>query len=162
MVAVRETHCERIEMHVAGACLRLNGDRWQLLAGRRTGERSLFPSKWECGGGHVQPGEDLRAAVKRQIFEEFGLDIVPQYIIEDYSIHVPRGIIPGVRFLCIAKEGNVRLDPREFSEWRWLDIPIPADLDWIPGVKDVLDTALPAFLSSLVDNSSSRTPGFIR
>ena len=140
-VAIREDGLNLVEVHVAGACVRFHEGRWQLLAGKRTHERSLYPDKWECGGGQVQKGEDFPAAVKRQIFEEFGLEVVPQYPIEAYGIHVPGSIIPGVRFLCIARHGTVRLDQREFSEYRWLDLPVP-DLEWIPGLKEVLDTTL--------------------
>ena len=112
----------------------------------------MFPGKWECGGGQVRRGESFSAAVKRQIFEEFGLEIEPLYLIEAYEIHVPdqQKVIPGVRFLCLAKHGRVRLNRREFSSFRWTDLPVP-DLDWIPGVKETLSSALAPERLSLLD-----------
>jgi 8-oxo-dGTP pyrophosphatase MutT (NUDIX family) len=169
---IREDGPDRIEVHVAGACVRFEDGRWQLLAGRRTDTRSLFPGKWECGGGQVRKGEDFQAAVRRQFFEEFGLEVTPLHVIEPYTIHVPvRHVIPGVRFLCLARTGIVRLNNREFSEYRWLDLPLSApDLDWIPGLKETLDTHVsPAILNQLFEpapkppgDSQRQTPGFIQ
>jgi 8-oxo-dGTP pyrophosphatase MutT (NUDIX family) len=169
MAAIREDGREQIEVHVAGACIRANEGRWQLLAAQRTKERSLFPLKWECGGGQVRKGEDFPAAIKRQIFEEFGLEVDPLWVIAPYAIHVPEGIIPGVRFLCLAKHGTARLNKREFLRYRWVEIPVP-ELDWIPGMKEILDANLTIDrLPQLPDVQSTsetsipakRPPGFV-
>jgi 8-oxo-dGTP pyrophosphatase MutT (NUDIX family) len=163
---IREDGRDLIEVHVAGACLRFNDGRWQLLAGKRTHERSLYPDKWECGGGQVRKGEDFQGAIKRQIFEEFGLDVTPQYPIEAYAILVPGTVIPGVRFLCVAKDGTIRLNHREFSEWRWLDLPVP-DLEWIPGLKETLDANLTVNMLQALPipqrppGASKQRPGFV-
>src|SRR5579863_9865556 len=93
-----------IEVHVAGVCVRPRNDHWEVLIAQRTNERHLYPGKWECGGGQVNPGEGFNDAVKRQIFEEFGLDVEPCDLLETYEIHVPgqKRVIAGLRFLCIA------------------------------------------------------------
>jgi len=137
---IREEGRDRIEVHVAGVCLRAVNGRWKLLAAKRTRKRSLFPGKWECGGGQVRRGEDFIAALKRQMFEEFGLDIHPLYPIETYAIPIPQPprLIPGVRYLCVANAGRVRLNKKEHSSYRWLEIPVPK-LDWIGGLKETLD-----------------------
>jgi len=43
-----------------------------------------------------------------------------------------------IRFVCLAHEGAVRLNMREFSRYRWLRLPVPKSLDWIGGIKGVL------------------------
>jgi len=138
---IREDGRNLIEVHVAGACIRPVNGRWKLLAAKRTAKRSLFPGKWECGGGQVRRGEDFVSAIKRQIFEEFGLDVVPYQIVEEYSIHIPgqQSVIPGLRWLCIASAGKVRLNEREFSQYRWVDFPVPPKLDWIGGLVETLN-----------------------
>ena len=46
----------------------------------------------------VHNGENFEAAVKRQMFEEFGLHVTPWVLLEAYEIHIrpPQRIIPGV------------------------------------------------------------------
>jgi 8-oxo-dGTP pyrophosphatase MutT (NUDIX family) len=139
--AVREDGSHLLEVHVASVCVRHVDGVWKLLAARRSPSRELFPGKWECGGGMVRGGEGFDAAIRREIFEEFGLQIQRVRILEVYEIHVPesQAIIPGIRFLSIAKDGRVRLNRREFTRYRWLSLPITERLDWIPGLKDVVD-----------------------
>lgn len=138
---LREEEQHLIEVHVSGICIRAERDRWKLLAGKRTEDRAIFPGKWECGGGQVHRGETFESAVERQILEEFTLRVIAQNVIATYSIRIPGLVIPGVRLLCVAQEEVVLFDRREFSECRWVDLPVP-DLDWIPGLKDVLDVKL--------------------
>lgn len=147
---IREDRVERIEVHVAGVCLLENAERWYALAAKRTADRHLYPNLWECGGGMVRSGEGFRAALARQMFEEFGLTVDPWFLVEDYEIHVPppQKIIPGVRFACRAREGSVRLNPREFAESRWLALPLEESLDWIPGIREALDRVAARLASS--------------
>ena len=87
----------------------------------------------------MRPTEDFDSAIERQIFEELGLDVKPVQVIEVYRIPIagPQRLIPGVRFLCEAKSGRVKLNEREFSEYRWLKVPLREKLDWITGLKEV-------------------------
>jgi 8-oxo-dGTP pyrophosphatase MutT (NUDIX family) len=124
--------------------------------------RSLFPGKWECGGGQLRHGEGFFAALQRQFFEEFGLQVQPKYVLEVYEIHVATAqrIIPGVRFLCEAREGEVHLNKAEFSEYRWLELPVTEQLDWIGGIKEVLDIVASSFGAASTESPSLRTIGF--
>jgi 8-oxo-dGTP diphosphatase len=148
-----------IEVHVAGVCVRPTNDHWEVLIAQRTIERHLYPGKWECGGGQVNYGEGLNDAVKRQIFEEFGLEVEPYALLEIYEIHVPgpKRVINGVRFLCLASDGVIRLNSREFTQYQWVGFPVPADLDWIEGVKKMLDTIGPELLSKLPQRKAPDT-----
>jgi|ERR1043166_6200416 8-oxo-dGTP diphosphatase len=144
----------RIEVHVAGICVRPKNDHWEVLIAKRTDERHLYPGKWECGGGQVQYGEGFEHAIRRQIFEEFGLDVEPCELLETYEIHVPgQRVIPGLRFLCLAGCGRIRLNKREFTRYQWVQFPVP-NLDWIEGVKKILDTIGPQLLTRLVERKS--------
>jgi len=89
----------------------------------------------------VRHGEGFSSALRRQFFEEFGLEVQVHYPLEHYEIHIPgkQRIIPGVRILCEANQGDVRLNTGEFSEYRWLDLPVTEQLDWIGGIKEILD-----------------------
>jgi 8-oxo-dGTP pyrophosphatase MutT (NUDIX family) len=61
---IREDGIHKIEVHVAGVCVREEGKGWKMLAAKRKSTRSLFPNKWECGGGAVHSGEGFEAALK--------------------------------------------------------------------------------------------------
>jgi 8-oxo-dGTP pyrophosphatase MutT (NUDIX family) len=142
---IREDKIHRIEVHVAGICARESADGWQILAAKRTAERSLFPEKWECGGGMVHAGESFEAALKRQMFEEFGLHVEPWFLVEAYEIHTSKAqkIIPGVRFACLSKLGKVRLNKREFSSSKWIHLPLQERLDWIDGLEGAIRRITP-------------------
>jgi 8-oxo-dGTP pyrophosphatase MutT (NUDIX family) len=130
----------RIEVHVAGVCLRARHNHWEVLIAKRTNGRQIHPGKWECGGGQVRRGESFPDAIKRQIFEEFGLEVEINELLETYEIHIPgQRVIPGVRFLCVSEQSRIRLNKREFSSYRWVKFPVPTELDWIEGVKRILD-----------------------
>ena len=97
----------------------------------------------------VHAGESFASAVRRQIFEEFGLEVLPEAILETYEIHAAneQRIIPGIRFLCLTMAGEPRLNKKEHSRYKWLALPIEEQLDWIGGIKEVLDrvaTSLPS------------------
>jgi ADP-ribose pyrophosphatase YjhB (NUDIX family) len=131
---------------MAGKCLLLSEQRNAIFT----------PGSGSAVGGQVQFGEGLHDAVKRQIFEEFGLEVEPYMLLEVYEIHVPspKRIINGVRFLCLAGDGSIRLNEREFTQFKWVGFPVPANLDWIEGVKAILDTIGPELLSKLPQRKS--------
>jgi 8-oxo-dGTP diphosphatase len=46
------------------------------LLGFRSPERASYAGVWDVPGGHVEPGESPRAAVRRELREEIGVDVV--------------------------------------------------------------------------------------
>lgn len=139
---IREDHIERIEVHVASICMREGESGWRVLIAQRSPDRELFPGKWECGGGMVRSGENFETAIRRQVFEEFGLHARPLEVLELYEIHTAdplQPIIPGVRFLCQATHETVRLNRREFSRYEWVSFPVP-NRDFIGSLAAVLQS----------------------
>jgi isopentenyldiphosphate isomerase len=63
--AIREEGQDKLEVHVASVCVCVVNGRPQVLVARRTSSRSLFPGKWECGGGMVRRGEGFDTAIQR-------------------------------------------------------------------------------------------------
>lgn len=135
----------KIEAHVAGICLKEDEEkRFNILIGKRSAHRQLFPNYWECGGGQVHVGEDFETAVKNQIKGEFGVDIIVKYPVGVYNIKTNEGVIPGIRFICKLKDDTQKIDlnPEELVEYKWIDENEINSYMFIPGLKEDIKKAL--------------------
>ncbi|MEX5717229.1 NUDIX domain-containing protein [Geodermatophilus maliterrae] len=105
----------RVHHVVAGVLVR--GDR--VLLGHRSPARRWYPDVWDLPGGHVEPGEDERTALARELREEVGVvvarvDADPVARLEDGELHL-------VLYAVRAWEGEPRnLQPAEHDELRWV------------------------------------------
>jgi len=138
--SIREDKKHRIEVHVAGFCFRDCAGRLQLLAGRRSKDREIFPDRWECGGGQVYAGENFEQALKRHYIEEFGIAVQIVQPLLAYEILMPDSPkIPGIKFLCTSVDNgkeNIVLDERELSDAKWVTLSQCKSLRMIPGVPE--------------------------
>ena len=78
-------------------CLLTDGDRHLLVVHAGAGRR--HNPRWGLPGGHLDPGEDPEAAVRRELEEELELSVGNLEMIDDYSykgtIHrVYTGLLP--------------------------------------------------------------------
>jgi 8-oxo-dGTP diphosphatase len=72
-------------MKVVAAVIKRDGR--VLICQRKTGRR--HGGKWEFPGGKVEPGEDLKSALKRELLEELGISAVIGDRIEGYDYAYP-------------------------------------------------------------------------
>jgi len=112
-------------------------------------ERIKHPGSWQFPQGGVDPGEDLIAALYREVEEEIGIS-PNKYSLKacfnDYRYKFPDGHLKKGQycgqvqtyFLCtyMGKKSEIRLDShvREFSDYRWI-YPNEFDLAWVPKFK---------------------------
>jgi 8-oxo-dGTP diphosphatase len=120
------------EVHVVGAAIVRDG---RCLAARR-GPGMRLPGKWEFPGGKVEPGEDPRTALAREVREELGLEIE---VGELLGTGCDAGGDLAVRLdVYLATLAGGTLSLLEHGEARWVARAELEALDWAPADRPLL------------------------
>ncbi len=112
----------RAEICVGAALFR--GDRLLLL--RRSSALEAFPGTWDIPGGHVQEGESLLGALRREVREETGLAVTVERPFHAGTFDYPRARgrqsrTVEVDFICtVRSKRDPRLDPAEHTSFAWI------------------------------------------
>lgn len=83
-------------------------DNKYLLARRSTGDINVL-GKWEFPGGKVNPDEDEKHAIEREIKEEFELDIKATSYITNNICEYPNKIVDLRLYECENLSGDFKL-----------------------------------------------------
>lgn len=105
------------------ACAFIHKDG-KLLAPRRANTKKIFPGKYELPGGHVEFGETMIEGLKREIREEFNLEInigEPFYVFTYTSKNDTEHTIE-VDYLAtlVNPDQEIKLRPEDHSEFHWI------------------------------------------
>lgn len=131
------------EVHVAGICIKEEHGSLKALIAKRNDNRKLFPGLYEGCGGQLDRNESFVTGVKRHYKLELNIDVdVIEEIHKFYYINQPNEpIIPGIKFLCVYKNGQEKSE--NHTEIRWVtedEIKSLPEEKFIPGLKqDFLD-----------------------
>lgn len=118
---------------------RRHRDKTQILLHHRTAK--FGPGYWAGGGGHVNPGESLEAAVLRELKEEAGPDLKVENLrfvcVLNFTQLYPAHYV-GVEFAADWVSGEAKnISPTEATDWQWFDIDnLPGPL--FPPVADTI------------------------
>ena len=77
-----------------------------------------FEGMWEFPGGKIEPGESSEVALKREIQEELGLDIIIENLLCMTEYDYPSFHLTMHCYLCNIASGEIEL--REHKSARWL------------------------------------------
>src|SRR6266568_6064575 len=139
------------------------GQRGRAFVHRRSWDRRLFPGCWDIVGGHVESGEDLLHALKREIVEETGWQLrgSPQLIhVADWESGTGASRVQRREFdFLVDIDGHLsqpRLELGKHIQFRWVDRSDLALLDENHGVDDGLVRRLVGLALR-----STQQPGFV-
>jgi 8-oxo-dGTP diphosphatase len=103
----------------------------------KRGDWKAAPGKWEFPGGKPEHDEDLETAIKREILEELGIEIVVKRQFDRSTTED----IELVTFVCDLA-GNKPSASSDHSELRWVHESELSKLDWaapdLPALKRIL------------------------
>ncbi len=101
----------------------LKDDKVLLL---KRSKKSLNAGKWDLPGGHIKKGETIEESIKREIKEETTLEVEIGQIIGTTEFPKDDKLFKdekrGLRYICYYENGEVELNEREHSEFKWLVI----------------------------------------
>lgn len=120
----------------------INGDGEVLLV-----KSPKWKSEYTIAGGHVELGEKIEDALKREIKEEVGIDIeiVKPLLVQDAIF--PKDFIKKKHFifldyLCKAKNTEIKVDGREMVGFLWVKPEEALRLDIEPFTRNMINKYL--------------------
>ena len=96
-----------------------------------------FDGMWEYPGGKIEPGESRKVALRREIQEELGIDIIIENLLCTTEYDYPSFHLTMHCYLCSVASGEIEL--REHKSARWLTAETLDSVEWLPADKEVID-----------------------
>jgi 8-oxo-dGTP pyrophosphatase MutT (NUDIX family) len=100
------------------------GDDGRIFFQKRSAQRKLFPNTWDIVGGHLEPGETVAEALRREVLEETGWRIFAVLaMVGDYLFTGNDGIERHETDFLVRVDGDLerpRLEAGKHTEFRWL------------------------------------------
>lgn len=103
-------------------------DDGRVLLARRAAGRAWYPGVWDLPGGHVEPGEPLRAAAVREAREELGVELDAAGL-----VHLATIVEPDLELVVLAATSwagrPVNAEPSEHEAIGWFTAAGMSSLD---------------------------------
>lgn len=103
------------------------------------------PLLWEFPGGKIEPGETEETCLVREIKEELQLDIACGHRLIPSVCKYPNLTIALIPFVCILKDGEIKL--LEHAAYEWVGLDDLRSFAWCPADVPVIE-AYVAYKSS--------------
>ncbi|WFF07699.1 NUDIX domain-containing protein [Micromonospora sp. WMMD1076] len=99
-------------------------DDGRIFIQRRSSERRLFPNCWDIVGGHLEPGEEIDDALRREVTEETGWALSHVLgLVGEYRYTADDGLTRVETDFLVRVDGDLsrpRLEAGKHTEFRWL------------------------------------------
>jgi len=119
-------------LKVAAAILTLNGK--VLIAKRKPDDK--LANKWEFPGGKIEAGESPEECLRREMREEFKVDVSVGRFFGESRYHYEHADIHLMAYLARWEKGE--LEPTSHSEYRWVRIDDLDRYDFAPADKPIV------------------------
>ena len=121
-----------VAVEVVAAVIERSGPegRLILIGQRKPGGRHAL--KWEFPGGKVEPGEELRAALARELREELAIDAVIGPVIEAYDFRYRPETLTRLTFFRVT-EYSGEITNLDFSALAWETLENLPAYDFLAG-----------------------------
>ena len=96
-----------------------------------------FEGMWEFPGGKIEFGETHDVALKREIQEELGIDIIIEKLLCTTEYDYPLFHLKLHCYLCNIVSGEIVL--REHKSAQWLTVDTLNSVEWLPADKEVIE-----------------------
>jgi 8-oxo-dGTP diphosphatase len=100
------------------------GDDGRIFFQKRSAQRKLFPNTWDIVGGHLEPGETVAEALRREVLEETGWRIFAVLgVVGDFIFTGNDGVERHETDFLVRVDGDLerpRLEAGKHTEFRWL------------------------------------------
>lgn len=94
-----------------------------ILLGHRLPGRKFYPNVWDMFGGHVEPGEDHRQTLFRELREELGITPTEWTYEETIAVSLPGGEGVFHLYRVTAWSGTpANLQPQEHDAIQWFSL----------------------------------------
>ena len=109
------------------AAIILDEEKRILATQRGYGE---YEGWWEFPGGKIEPGEGPEVALRREIMEELGVEIVVENMLCTVEYDYPKFHLSMLCYMCRISNGEI--DLREHKSAQWLTKETLDDVEWLP------------------------------
>ena len=99
-----------------------------LIAKRKPEEKQ--PDKWEFPGGKIEIGESAQECLKREMQEEFGIDVRVGKFLGESIYHYPHESIRLLAYLAEWQAGDLAL--KDHADYAWTQSDRLAEFDFAP------------------------------
>lgn len=94
----------------------------KIFIAKRAATKSTFPDRFELVGGHLDPGETVEDALRREIKEEIGIKVTVAEPIDVFTYESEGIFKVEICYLCYPEDPTIEpvLNPADHSSALWI------------------------------------------